>query len=783
MRAITGLFLFFVVGLSVLSLAGPASAEIVNVVFLHTGDTQGHLYSFTPFDESLSEIGATFKPVGGVAKRHIFVNFKRKHTKQAWILLDSGGVFGGSLLSTFYKGSVDIEMMNKLKYDAMCLGSPEFRFGQDVLKERMESANFPVLCANVKVADTGEYFTEPYAVLETDGLRIGIIGLIGADAADRINPRMTQGLVFEDPLTAAKRVVPEVEEKADIIVALTYQGVSEDIILAGEMPSIDIIIGARSETELELPMRMGDTLIVHSGKWGEKVGMLKVSFEGDSDSGFQIRHFDEILVPMDGKWTENTDILKILNGYSQNLDTRLGMVINELPEELGSAMIKASESALGNFAADVSREYAGADVAFITAASIRDGLPAGPISVHDFYTAFPCDHVLVTYELTGRELWWLLSEGASKIGQNGFPQVSGVTFGIFGGKAYEATVKGIDIVPDAKYTVVTTDYVAGGGDGYSIFQRLTPLVYTGETLRGAAENYARQHTVISPVVEGRVYFLSEPSAELPDEVLTEHYVPPYEEPKVEPTEDSGIATDGGVAELPDEGIMNIEDVDTGAPTDAGIPAGEEPVEQPPMVDETYIGIAELTEDDLHYAFAVLPRMRDGLEIYEFRLVVTNQGEVNELVNFPTHQRFDFFVKEDDRVVWNYGFWHYWVPQVDSVTIPAGGSLEFTAYWDGIENNGLPASRKIYRFEAQFLATVGVPVGFRSLLEWSEQMPADATGGDVDIAPEGIVEETESVEGSAGEGDEGAGESEDGGDEGAGESESEGEINPPPEGWF
>jgi 5'-nucleotidase / UDP-sugar diphosphatase len=761
MRAKLYLFVFFAVVLTMF-VPAYAYAEIVNVVFLHTSDTNGHLYSFTPDDASLSEIGLATKPVGGVAKRHIFVNTKRQLTKMEWILLDSGGFFGGSLLSSMYEGYVDIDMMNKLKYDAACLGPEDFRFGKNVIKDRIKQAKFPILCANLKSSDESEKIAEPYVIQERGGLKFAIFGLVSADAATRINPKFTEGISFEDPIETAKKLVPELSKSADIVIALTHQGVSQDIALASAVPEIDIIFGGASDTELELPMRMDDTLIVHAGKWGEKVGVLKVTFEGDAEKGWHIRYFDETLEAMDGRWKANTDILKILNDYTNNLDAKLKEVVTDLPKDLGVKTIRASECELGNLAADVAREYAGTDVAFISAASIRAGLPQGPVTVKNIYDAFPCDHTLVSYELTGRELYKLLCEGAGKIGAPGYMHVAGMTLGLFENKAYEVTVKGLDISADATYTIVTTDYVAAGGDGYSVFQDKTPLVYTGTTLREAVELYAKQHTGIKPIVEGRVNFLTEPSTEPFAETSS---VEPVETTATD-MEDSGTTTDGGVAVIPDNGVVNLEEAVATDNEGTGTTTA-----QPPMLEEVYLGISELTQEEIHYAFAVMPRLDNGKQLYEFRLIVTNNSEVNKLVNFPTNQRVDFLVKDGERIVWNFGFWRYWADQVDSATILPGESMVFSTLWDGMENSGVAAAKKLYRFEAQFLATAGVPVGFTGLFEWKE--PASGS-----ITQPVSSESTDTATPSTSEP---APEEENNGD--SGEGEGDGEGMPPAGGWF
>ncbi len=699
--------------------SAPVNAEIVNLVFLHTGDSEGQLYSFYPNDAALAEVGISSKPVGGYPKRHIFFADKRANKKIHWIALDSGGAFGGSMLSFYTQGFADIDMMNRLKYDAMALGLQEFRFGQPVLKERVGMAQFPFLCANVKVADTGEYFAKPFTVIEKGGLKIGVIGLISGNAQNLINPRHTEGLIFSDPVESVKAILPEVQSQADVIVALTHQGVDADIRLAAEVPEISVIVGGMSKTELEVPMRVGDTYIVHAGMWGEKVGMFKVTFESEDGESWHIRFFDETLVAMDGRYADNTDILKVLNAHASDVQAKLGVVLGEFKEELSNLRVKASETEIGNFAADVAREFAGADAALITASSIRAPLPEGPITAGDVYRAFPCDDVLVSYELKGFELWRLLNESARQIGTNGFPSVSNIEFGIFDGKAYDVIVGGLNLVPDGTYTVVTTNYVAGGGEGYGALLGRTPVLYTGVTLREAIEDYIKSRTGIAPETEGRVYFLAEPPESEGSEPY-EYYVPPYEEEETSGDESAETEepADGGEALLPEDGIANLEEME--ATPSSGSSGG-----QPPMLTENYVGVAEITEEGVHYAFAVVPREELGQKYLEFRLDVTNVGEINKLINFQTHQHVDFVIKEGNRVAWNFGFWRYWPNIVDSFTLEPGKSVTYIANWDGLENSGTKAARKLYRFEAQYLSTGGATLGFTSLLEWS----GSAEGGE------------------------------------------------------
>src|SRR5688500_3856888 len=89
--------------------AGQAAAAH-NVSILYTNDTHGHLQSF---------IADGPKPVGGVSKRSIFFAEKRRHPNMTWLTLDAGDSLSGTPLSDIFQGFLDVEAMNRLKYDAM----------------------------------------------------------------------------------------------------------------------------------------------------------------------------------------------------------------------------------------------------------------------------------------------------------------------------------------------------------------------------------------------------------------------------------------------------------------------------------------------------------------------------------------------------------------------------------------------------------------------------------------------------------------------------------------
>ncbi len=131
-----------------------------------------------------------------------------------------------------------------------------------------------------------------YTVIERGGLRFGIFGVLGKEAMF-----YTGGAApakFTDPVETAKEMVKILREteKVDVVIALSHGGMTkgadgkfvdgEDVQLPKAVPGIDIVIGSHSHTELhEAIIVNGRTPVVQTGKYGENLGELVISIDGD----------------------------------------------------------------------------------------------------------------------------------------------------------------------------------------------------------------------------------------------------------------------------------------------------------------------------------------------------------------------------------------------------------------------------------------------------------------------------------------------------------------------
>jgi 2',3'-cyclic-nucleotide 2'-phosphodiesterase (5'-nucleotidase family) len=209
-----------------------------------------------------------------VARRATLIKQVREQADHPVLLLDAGNTLFGQWVALQSEGEAIIDAMNVMGYDAMTVGMMDLTGGVDTLRQRVAEAAFPILSSNLLDADQNPILP-PYAILERDGLRIGIIGVTEPEAAEELAVRnITVHLL--DPVETVQRYLPEVQEQADIVILLSHLGLEEDQALAGAIDGIDVIVGGRSRRLMQGPEVIGRTFIIQVGHSGEWLGRLDI---------------------------------------------------------------------------------------------------------------------------------------------------------------------------------------------------------------------------------------------------------------------------------------------------------------------------------------------------------------------------------------------------------------------------------------------------------------------------------------------------------------------------
>jgi 2',3'-cyclic-nucleotide 2'-phosphodiesterase (5'-nucleotidase family) len=215
-------------------------------------------------------------------------------------------------LSLESQGRLVIEAMNLLGYDAIALGERDLLLGPDALRQRIDEADFPVLSANVRLAETGELLASPYTILNVGGLSIGIIGLTGT------SPDSPPAFTISDPIAAAEDILKEVEPQADLIVVLSHLGWDRNKELADQVSAIDVVISGGMQKLDDQPYhspttgaRLSQAELPTAGHAGRFVGLWKLTIDRDG----QIKDSDWRAVFLDSQFVDDPAMVALLAGY------------------------------------------------------------------------------------------------------------------------------------------------------------------------------------------------------------------------------------------------------------------------------------------------------------------------------------------------------------------------------------------------------------------------------------------------------------------------------------
>lgn len=268
------------------------------------------------------------------------------------------------------------------------------------------------------------YGSKEYTIIEKNGKKIAVFGIFGKQSLDYAPEAATK---FKNPVKAAKATVDRIKkENPDIIIAVSHSGtgedkeLSEDEILAKEVPDIDVIISGHSHTLLSEPITIGDTTIASCGSYCENIGKITLTRSGegekfkrkkyeilplasvaqDEETTKELARFKELVdeeffKPYGYKWdqvltTSGFDLEPIENLGAIQKEERLGNILSD-------SFIYAIKEAEGD-------KYVPISASIMNAGTIRGTFKKGPITTADAYNS--------------------LSIGSGPDGRPGYPLVS-----------------------------------------------------------------------------------------------------------------------------------------------------------------------------------------------------------------------------------------------------------------------------------------------------------------------------------------------------------------------
>lgn len=506
---------------------------------LHTNDVHGGYGGLTK-DGHICYMPYCEDGKGGSVRLQQAVRAIRRDVPNV-VLLDAGDEFQGTLYSTVYKEVMPPVILNKVGYDVFVPGNHEFDYGCESFFTFVRSLEMPLVAANLVVSSSGEDKIQPWAILERNGRRIGVVGLVTTETPNISSP--CGDLLFTDEETALRRAVAELKEQdVDIIIALTHIGFEADKKLARSVSGVDVIVGGHSHTLLSniQPKAAGPypavekspdgepVLVVTAGNGGTFLGRLNVTFDGRGVAtqwdGDPILLNDASLMAL-GAPAPDTDLVGTMEEYSGPVQSLLRKKLGRInaagrkgkPLEANIQDCREGECPSGNVVADsiLRVAFPEARAALINSGSMRSSLPGGTVTVGDVMACLPYQNPIVMADMPGSVLLEMLEHGLSRYGEGhgSFLQTAGLRFTFDGRKEPGNRLLKVEIRnrkgkwqkvnPEKSYRVATLKFLADGGDGYTMLKGLSWLE-SKILLNDAVRIHLETHSPVKAGVEKRI---------------------------------------------------------------------------------------------------------------------------------------------------------------------------------------------------------------------------------------------------------------------------------------
>jgi len=190
------------------------------------------------------------------------------------------------------------------------------------------------------------------------------------------------------------------------------------------------------------------------------------------------------------------------------------MLMNKVIAKSEDAFLKAeAESTLGNLFCDaviyetkkqLGKDSAMLDVAVFNKGGLRNALPKGNITIGNVFELMPFDNQVVLLKLSGERF----KDMCDKIVEKGGIPVGGIRLKMAGKSATDITVNGKPFDQTKDYWVVTSDYLANGGDNYVFFKNAKERRPMDVLLRDVIITYCtditEQGKKLKPYLDGRI---------------------------------------------------------------------------------------------------------------------------------------------------------------------------------------------------------------------------------------------------------------------------------------
>lgn len=398
----------------------------INLKIVQTTDVHGNYF---PYNFITRQPGS-----GSLARVMTRVNTLRDSLGAENVLLfDNGDILQGQPTAYYYNfidtvsPHLTAEMMNYMGYNLATIGNHDVETGHAVYDRWRSQLDMPLLGANVVNAETGEPYLQPYTVIERDGIKVAVLGLLTPAIPAWLPETLWSGLRFDDMVETARKWVPIIKEKEspDVMIGLFHAGrdstkmigefvENPSMIIAEKVPGFDVVLMGHDHTRYnqKIVNVAGDTvLVLNPANNADNVAEvdIAISVRNGKIAG---KRFSGNIVNVDESVPDSVFMSRFKSQY-ETIDNFVSRKIGTATGDFTSRDAYFGPSAFMTLLHKLQLEIGDADISFAAPLSFDAVIKNGDITMSDMFSLYKYENMLYTMELTGQEIKDYLEESYS----------------------------------------------------------------------------------------------------------------------------------------------------------------------------------------------------------------------------------------------------------------------------------------------------------------------------------------------------------------------------------
>ena len=382
-------------------------SKTVTIRLVETSDVHGAFFPYNFTERRPME--------GTMARVSTYLKRQRKTYGDRLILLDNGDILQGqpTCYYTNYvktdEPNIAAEVINYLKYDAETFGNHDVETGHAVYDKWIKEVKCPMLGANIIDTKTNKPYVKPYTIIEREGVRVAILGMLTPAIPNWLHESLWTGLRFDEMLQTARhwlKILKE-QEKADVIVGLFHSGwdggivtptYEEDVArkMAETVEGFDVIFFGHDHTER-------NTTINNTLCMDPSCNALKVA-----EATIQIRNGKVV--------SKKGEIIDVRNEaidqqYIAHFQPQIDAIRQYVERQLGTfaSPMRSRDAFFGSAAFtdlihQLQLDETHADISFNAPLTFNTDIKAGPIYMSDMFKLYRFENKIYVLRMTGEEV-------------------------------------------------------------------------------------------------------------------------------------------------------------------------------------------------------------------------------------------------------------------------------------------------------------------------------------------------------------------------------------------